>query len=137
MADACIHVMELDEKTASDHLFSYPAPCFVNVGSGTDNTILELAEMIRDAVGFTGRLEFDTSKPDGSPLETAGRDTPRKIGMEAKNQVANRSPNYLSVVSGTNWILQFIAQAACIFGCFIFPLSSVSGKIALKTFCPV
>jgi GDP-L-fucose synthase len=39
----------------------------VNIGCGEDQTIAELAEMVRDTVGFTGALNFDTSKPDGMP----------------------------------------------------------------------
>lgn len=39
----------------------------VNVGTGNDVTIKKLAELIRDTVGYTGELEWDTSKPDGTP----------------------------------------------------------------------
>ncbi len=39
----------------------------INVGAGVDVTIRELAELIRDVVGYTGAIEFDTSKPDGTP----------------------------------------------------------------------
>ncbi|MBC2712590.1 MAG: GDP-L-fucose synthase [Desulfosarcina sp.] len=67
MADACVYVMNLDEKAASDELLSYPKPCFVNVGTGVDCTIRELAEIVRDAVGFNGEIVFDVSKPDGTP----------------------------------------------------------------------
>jgi GDP-L-fucose synthase len=67
MADACVTIMNLDEKTATDHFFSYPRPCFVNIGRGVDNTIRELAELICDVVDFKGTLTFDTSKPDGTP----------------------------------------------------------------------
>jgi GDP-L-fucose synthase len=54
MADACIHLME-----------HYDGPSQVNVGSGSDVTIKELAGMIADATGFAGSVEWDTSKPDG------------------------------------------------------------------------
>jgi GDP-L-fucose synthase len=67
MADACVFVMNLDEKTASDALLSYPTPCFVNVGCGRDHTIRELAEIVQDVVGFNGEIGFDVSKPDGTP----------------------------------------------------------------------
>jgi GDP-L-fucose synthase len=40
---------------------------FVNIGTGEDVTIKELAEKLGDIVGFNGHLEFDTSKPDGTP----------------------------------------------------------------------
>jgi GDP-L-fucose synthase len=39
----------------------------INVGSGSDVTITEVAEMIRDVVGFKGAIDYDTSKPDGAP----------------------------------------------------------------------
>lgn len=66
MADACVFVMNLDDRIVDEHLLSYPAPCFVNVGTGTDITIRELAEIVRNAVGFKGKIKFDTSKPDGT-----------------------------------------------------------------------
>ena len=56
MADACVHLME---RGVSGGLY--------NIGSGADVTIRELAEIIVEAVGFTGQLEFDASKPDGAP----------------------------------------------------------------------
>ena len=56
MAEACLFLME-----------NYDDKYFVNVGSGLDLSIAELAEIIADTVGFKGRLRYDTSKPDGTP----------------------------------------------------------------------
>ena len=56
LADACVHLMEK----------GYDGP-LVNIGTGTDVTIRELAETVVDVVGFQGDLTFDTSKPDGTP----------------------------------------------------------------------
>lgn len=56
MADAVLHLME-----------HYDGPEQVNVGTGTDVTIREIAETIGDVVGFEGETEWDTSKPDGTP----------------------------------------------------------------------
>ena len=56
MADACLHLLE-----------HYDGPGIVNVGTGTDVTVRELAETIRDVVGYRGRTEWDTTKPDGTP----------------------------------------------------------------------
>jgi GDP-L-fucose synthase len=67
LADASVFIMNLDDKTLSNHLLSYPKPCFVNVGSGVDCTILELANTMKEIVGFSGNLIFDHSKPDGAP----------------------------------------------------------------------
>lgn len=65
MADACVHVMELDRATYEKH--TTPMLSHINVGTGEDVTIREVAEIIRKAVGFTGAIEFDASKPDGTP----------------------------------------------------------------------
>ena len=56
LARACLFLME-----------NYSEEQFINVGCGTDVTIRELAETIRDEVGFAGRIVWDTSKPDGTP----------------------------------------------------------------------
>lgn len=67
LADALVFIMSLDRKNLIGNLLSYPKPCFVNVGSGVDCTIRELAEIMREIVGFSGDLLFDRSKPDGVP----------------------------------------------------------------------
>lgn len=56
LADACVYLMER----------GYDGP-LVNIGTGTDVTIRELAQTVVDVVGFAGNLSFDTSKPDGTP----------------------------------------------------------------------
>lgn len=56
MASACLHLME-----------HYDGAQQVNVGTGTDTTIKEVAELIADIVGYDGEVEWDTTKPDGTP----------------------------------------------------------------------
>src|SRR3569832_232952 len=56
LADACVFVMK-----------HYSGPRFLNVGTGKDLTIAEFAETVRDVVGFTGGIVYDTSRPDGPP----------------------------------------------------------------------
>ncbi|WP_299576555.1 GDP-L-fucose synthase [uncultured Williamsia sp.] len=56
MATACLHLL--------DH---FDGPQQVNVGSGVDHTIAEIAEMVAEAVGYTGDVHWDTTKPDGTP----------------------------------------------------------------------
>jgi GDP-L-fucose synthase len=65
MAAATVHVMNLDKATYQAH--TRPMLSHINVGSGVDCTIRELAETIAKVTGFTGRLTFDTTKPDGTP----------------------------------------------------------------------
>jgi len=69
MADACLHLLE-----------HYDGASQVNVGTGSDVSIKELASLVADAVGYTGKIEWDATKPDGTPrklldvskLEAAG-----------------------------------------------------------------
>jgi GDP-L-fucose synthase len=65
MASACLHVMELTDLTYETH--TEPMLSHINVGTGIDISIRELAETIQNEIGFEGRLVFDTSKPDGTP----------------------------------------------------------------------
>ncbi|MEH6387412.1 GDP-L-fucose synthase [Pseudomonas profundi] len=65
MAAASVHVMNLDSSTYQQH--TQPMLSHINVGTGQDCTIRELAETISQVTGFQGRLTFDASKPDGTP----------------------------------------------------------------------
>ena len=65
MAAASVHVMNLDDDTYRRH--TQPMLSHINVGTGQDCTIRELAETMARVTGFTGRLTFDASKPDGTP----------------------------------------------------------------------
>jgi GDP-L-fucose synthase len=63
MAKASIHLMNLDKKTYSEQVASMCS--HINVGSGQDLTIKDLAETIKEVVGFKGAIHFNTTKPDG------------------------------------------------------------------------
>lgn len=65
MAEASIFVMELEAEIYNAN--TLPMLSHINVGSGMDCTIRELAETVARVVGFAGEIVFDTSKPDGSP----------------------------------------------------------------------
>ena len=65
MAEACLYLLEQPEGKLHA-LFSDTQPPLVNVGCGEDLSIRELAELVREVVGFTGKLAFDASKPDGT-----------------------------------------------------------------------
>lgn len=65
MADACLYLLEQPEDKLQS-LFNDELPPLVNVGCGEDLTIRELAELVKEVVGFKGELTFDTSKPDGT-----------------------------------------------------------------------
>lgn len=65
MAAASVHVMELDIETYQAN--TQPMLSHINVGTGVDCTIRELADTMAKVVGFTGKVVFDSCKPDGTP----------------------------------------------------------------------
>jgi GDP-L-fucose synthase len=67
MAAASVHIMELDPQTYWSAVS--PMMSHINVGSGEDCTIAELAQLVAGVTGFNGRIECDQSKPDGTPLK--------------------------------------------------------------------
>jgi GDP-L-fucose synthase len=65
MAQASLFILELDEETYQAN--TQPMLSHINVGTGKDVTIREMAETMKEVVGFKGELIFDTTKPDGTP----------------------------------------------------------------------
>ena len=78
MADACLHLME-----------HYDGPTQVNVGTGSDVTIRDIAETIGEVVGFTGETEWDISKPDGTPQKLLDVTKLADAGWTAKISLAD------------------------------------------------
>ena len=81
LADACIHVMELPKKVWKSTLVNQS---FVNVGTGEDVSLKELAQIISEIVGFKGDIEYDTNKPDGTILKRLDVSKVNEIGWAAK-----------------------------------------------------
>ena len=81
MAAASIHVMELDDATYQAN--TQPMLSHINVGTGVDCTIGQLAKTIAEVTGFTGKLTFDTSKPDGAPRKLMDVSRLRSLGWQA------------------------------------------------------
>jgi len=71
LAAACLHLLELADP-----------PDWVNVGTGEDLTILELANLVAETVGFTGTIETDPTKPDGTPRKLLDVSRIRATGWE-------------------------------------------------------
>ena len=82
MAAASVFVMELDKKTYDQQ--TEPMQSHINVGFGTDVTIAELATAVGEAVGYQGKISFDTSKPDGSPRKWMDSSRLNKLGWNAQ-----------------------------------------------------
>ncbi len=82
MAQASLHVMQLD-KAAYD-ANTQPMLSHINVGTGEDITIAELARLVGEAVGFAGRIDYDPSKPDGAPRKLMDVGRIRALGWRPR-----------------------------------------------------
>ena len=81
MASACLYIMNLNEKTYKAN--TKPMLSHVNIGTGKDCTIRELAETIAKVTGFKGEIRFDPSKPDGTPRKLLDISRLNALGWEA------------------------------------------------------
>ena len=76
LADACVFLLK-----------SYSDMGFLNVGTGTDVSIADFARLVADVVGFTGELEFDTSRPDGTPRKLLDVSKLSALGWRAQTDL--------------------------------------------------
>jgi len=82
MAAASIHVMNLDADTYQAE--TQPMLSHINVGCGTDITIRELAETICKVIGYQGNIDFDSTKPDGTPRKLMDSSRLNNLGWQPK-----------------------------------------------------
>ena len=82
MAAASVHVMNLPKPVYAQH--TQPMLSHINVGYGSDVTIAEVARTIARVVGYQGQIEFDTSKPDGTPRKLMDSSRLHSLGWQAK-----------------------------------------------------
>lgn len=81
MAAACVHVMELDDETYQAH--TQPMLSHINVGTGVDCSIRELAETIARVTEYQGELKFDSTKPDGTPRKLMDVSRLKALGWQS------------------------------------------------------
>lgn len=90
MADACLYLMEnidiedIVRMNSTTDLADYHPPQFVNIGTGEEVRIKELAEKIKKLTGFKGEISFDSSKPDGTMRKTTDITLLRSLGFTHK-----------------------------------------------------
>ena len=82
MAAACVKLLGLPDAIYSD-LVMHLKPCLINIGTGRDITIRDLAEVVKEIVGFAGQIVFDTGKPDGTPQKLLDVSRMDKLGWSA------------------------------------------------------
>jgi GDP-L-fucose synthase len=81
MADACVFVMNLSENTYARH--TIPMLSHINVGTGEDCSIRELAEIVSRVIGFQGSIVLDAAKPDGTPRKLLDVSRLKTMGWQA------------------------------------------------------
>ena len=82
MAAASIHVMNLDKAIYDEN--TTPMLSHINVGTGVDCSIRELVTTVAQVIGYEGKIEFDTSKPDGPPRKLMNVDKLSALGWQHK-----------------------------------------------------
>jgi len=82
MAAACVHVMDLPRDTYAAHTDVMAS--HINVGTGEDLSIAELARLVAEVVGYRGAIDYDTSKPDGTPRKLLDISRIRALGWRPK-----------------------------------------------------
>ena len=87
MARASVHVMNLEKKIYDEQ--TSPTCNHINVGSGKDLTIKELAETIKKVVGFRGKIKFDPSKPDGAFRKLLYSERINNLGFKPQTSLKN------------------------------------------------
>jgi len=100
MAQASLFVLELDEQTYKDN--TQPMLSHINVGTGKDVTIREMAETMKQVVGYEGKLTFDTAKPDGAPRKLINVSRLSNMGWKYKVNLKN------GMIKTYDWYMQSI-----------------------------
>ena len=87
LADACMFLLTRSPDVVAD-LFSEDHAPLINIGSGQEVSIRDLADQVRGVVGFTGELEWDSSKPDGTPRKWVDVERLDALGWSATTTLA-------------------------------------------------
>ena len=85
MAEASLFVLNLDPEVYEKNI--HPTLSHINVGTGNDVTIKELAEIVKHVVGFSGVIEFDSTKPDGTPRKLMNVSKLNDLGWRSKTDL--------------------------------------------------
>lgn len=106
LAQAVLHIMTLPDDQFSAICASSDYPPLINIGCGEDLSIRELAELIREIVGFKGKIVWDTTKPDGTPRKLLDVTRLSELGWRAttslREGIAMTYQDYLSSLSSVS-----------------------------------
>ncbi len=105
LADAALFLMNLPNEGFSSMLNDAASPALINIGSGEELTIRELAALVQKVVGFTGSLVFDRDKPDGTPRKLCDVSRIHSLGWRSSISLEDGIPK------SYHWFLQNRAYA--------------------------
>jgi GDP-L-fucose synthase len=86
MADACVHTMN---DISANKLYTEMGQTHINIGTGIDLTIRELAETVKQTVGFSGEIIWDRTKPDGTPKKQLDITLLKKLNWSPRITLVN------------------------------------------------
>ena len=92
-AQACLHILQLPQEQyatllgSDEHASGEFVPPLVNVGAGVDQTIAELAELVREVVGYEGEIVFDASRADGTPVKLLDTSRLTELGWQSRTSL--------------------------------------------------
>ena len=105
LADACLFLMNLPEESFGT-FFNNISPPLINIGCGEDLTIRELAQLVKDVVGFGGSIVWDRTKPDGTPQKLLDVSRMHGLGWQAPTSftegLANAYADYVANIPSTD-----------------------------------
>ena len=98
LASASLFILELDGEILGK--YSLPMESHINIGTGLDHSISELAELVGEVTGFSGKITFDSSKPDGPPRKLLDVSLINRLGWESSISLKD------GLISTYDWYLE-------------------------------
>ncbi len=105
LADACLFLMNLPQETYSSLLSTHSSPALINIGSGEEISIGDLARLVKRIVEFEGGIVFDASKPDGTPRKLSDVSRIEELGWRHRISLEQ------GVASACRWYVENIAKS--------------------------
>ncbi len=104
LAAACVFLMKLDDTRYDALLNDSAAQALINIGSSNEISINDLALIVKEVVGFTGDLVFDTSRPDGTPRKLADSTRIHALGWSHETELKD------GIAAAYRWFLENVAS---------------------------
>jgi len=101
LAEICLHLME---SVSSEEVRTWNPDYLINLGSGQDQTIREVAEMVKEVIGYRGEIRYDPSKPDGTPRKLLDISILNHLGIKPRTTL------FEGIKKTYQWYLQTVER---------------------------